>query len=242
MWPLRAAVRLQGYPAILPGSARNLFGRWSWGLWGGGRGGGAGSVSGAGEQCAAAAAIPSLPNVFGWSSVLTGMSLNTVTPADTTTLTDRPLRSHVLAARADRGRVTKVAATILAMTASAALLSGCAAAADVAPEHDDRIDGSWMLTSAIDDKGTIPLTDAFISLRLGEGQSESQGACNTYTVSIDGYGDELVVSNLVATERACEIAGLTEVEARYFADLAAVTSGTAAGGQLILKSDTVTLT
>jgi heat shock protein HslJ len=141
------------------------------------------------------------------------------------------------------GSRAKVGAVIVALAASVALLSGCAASTPAAaPEHDERIDGSWMLTSAIDDKGTIPLTDAFISLRLGEGQSESQGPCNTYTVSIDGYGDDLVVSNLVATERACEIASLTEVEARYFADLAAVTSGTAAGGQLILKSDTVTLT
>jgi heat shock protein HslJ len=140
------------------------------------------------------------------------------------------------------GSRAKVGAVIVALAASVALLSGCAASTPAAaPEHDERIDGSWMLTSAIDE-GTIPLTDAFISLRLGEGQSESQGPCNTYTVSIDGYGDDLVVSNLVATERACEIASLTEVEARYFADLAAVTSGTAAGGQLILKSDTVTLT
>jgi heat shock protein HslJ len=155
------------------------------------------------------------------------MKLLTITPAGTPALV---------------GSRAKAGAAILAVAASAALLSGCATAADAAPEHDERIDGSWMLTSAIDDKGTIPLTDAFISLRLGEGQSESQGPCNTYTVSIDGYGDDLVVSNLVATERACEIASLTEVEARYFADLAAVTSGTAAGGQLILKSDTVTLT
>jgi heat shock protein HslJ len=96
------------------------------------------------------------------------------------------------------------------------------------------LDGSWLLTSALDSKGTIPLTDAFITLRIGEGAGASQGPCNSYTVSISGYGDNVAVENVLATQRACENPTLTKVESRYFADLAAVTSGRVVGGELKL--------
>jgi heat shock protein HslJ len=115
----------------------------------------------------------------------------------------------------------------------AILIAGCSTT-PVASEPDGSLDGSWMLTSALDSKGTIPLTDAFISLRIGEGASQSQGPCNSYTADISGYGDSVAVTNVIATQIACENPRLTEIEARYLADLATVSSGIVSAGELTL--------
>jgi heat shock protein HslJ len=126
------------------------------------------------------------------------------------------------------------ASTAVATVAMLALLlAGCSTSPTVT-EPDDTLDGSWLLTSALDSKGTIPLADAFISLRIGDGAGESQGPCNTYTVDVSGYGDAVTVTNLLATQMACENPNLTAVESRYFADLAQVTSGSVVAGELRL--------
>jgi heat shock protein HslJ len=115
----------------------------------------------------------------------------------------------------------------------AILIAGCSTTPAVT-EPDGSLDGSWMLTSALDAQGTIPLTDAFISLRIGEGASSSQGPCNSYTADISGYGDNVTVANVLATQIACENPLLTEIESRYLADLATVTGGTVTAGELKL--------
>jgi heat shock protein HslJ len=161
------------------------------------------------------------------------------------TLTTLQTTAHLQVLHSQRSTparpVGRVVTGFLAAAGLALTLVGCSGtpgAAGPAGSVDDgasgSLDGSWLLTSALDSMGTIPLTDAFITLRIGEGAGESQGPCNSYTVDISGYGDGVTIDNLLATQLACENPTLTKVESRYFADLAQVTSGAIVGGELKL--------
>jgi heat shock protein HslJ len=127
-------------------------------------------------------------------------------------------------------------ATVAAMALTASL---AAAAVSSEPETEpmpvDLVEGiTWVLTSQAVDGELAALPDgAFVSLRMENGQAGGQGGCNSYFSSYELDGFDLTFSDIGSTMMAC-LPPLMDVEAAYFANLAAVASYLSTGGPMAL--------
>jgi heat shock protein HslJ len=127
-------------------------------------------------------------------------------------------------------------ATVVAVALTASL---AAAATGSEPEPEpmpvDLIEGiTWVLTSQVVDGELAALPDgAFVSLRMEDGQAGGQGGCNSYFSSYELDGFDLTFSDIGSTMMAC-LPPLMDVEAAYFANLAAVAAYFSTGGSMAL--------
>ena len=128
-------------------------------------------------------------------------------------------------------------ATIAAMALVAGLSASAVAASEPEPEPMpvDLVDGiTWILTSQVVDGVLTELPDgAFVSLRMENGQAGGQGACNSYFSSYELDGFSLSFGDIGSTMMAC-LPPLMDVEAAYFANLAAVAAYFSTGGSMAL--------
>ena len=148
-----------------------------------------------------------------------------------------------------------VRAIALGATASL-MLAGCATlnAAD-----RSSIEGEWLLIAGSDARGDFELLDRTVTLTIGNDESGrgtvgGTAACNTYFGSIEGAPESLTIGALGQTEMACfdgddpndtddTGSSIMELESRYLAALASVTSGVPGSGVgLILTGPDVSLT
>jgi heat shock protein HslJ len=105
------------------------------------------------------------------------------------------------------------------------------------------IDGSWVLTSGTVDGTELALIESNPITMVIEGTTVSgTSACNTYSGTLSVEDGTAALGPFVQTEMACEPAEAMTLEAAY---LAALSTGTAIGTEgenLVVSSDTVTLT
>lgn len=130
---------------------------------------------------------------------------------------------------------------VLGLLASAALITAihAPALATSEPELDgpiavDIIEGiEWSLSRQAMDGVLVELpAGVSVSLRLEDGTAMGNGGCNDYSAAYQRDGDALVMGPIVATEMYCLES--SDVEAGYFADLAAVTGAFSTGGTLVM--------
>ncbi len=89
------------------------------------------------------------------------------------------------------------------------------------------IEGSWRLISARDAAGDIDLMGSRTTLLLTDDDSSGgRTPCNNYSLSLSGGPGAITVSEIGQTEAACADPALMEVETRYLAALALVTTAT----------------
>jgi heat shock protein HslJ len=128
-------------------------------------------------------------------------------------------------------------ATIAAMALTASLAAAAVASSEPEPEPMpvDVIEGiTWILTSQAVEGELAALPDgAFVSLRMENGQAGGQGGCNSYFSSYELDGFDLTFSDIGSTMMAC-LPPLMDVEAAYFANLAAVAAYFSTGGSMAL--------
>ncbi|WP_228494461.1 META domain-containing protein [Clavibacter sp. VKM Ac-2873] len=101
------------------------------------------------------------------------------------------------------------------------------ALAACAPVSDVR--GNWHLVRASDSAGDLDVGTTLITMRVGGGEVSGRGPCNDYSGPIGERGDGML-GGLAPGALACEDDGL---EARYFQDLARVSSLQVDDGHLV---------
>ena len=156
--------------------------------------------------------------------------------------------------RKRHGATALIQAIALGVTAGL-MLAGCATlnAAD-----RSNIEGNWLLVAGSDARGDFELLDRTVTLTIGndeagEGSVGGTAACNTYFGSIEGAPESLTIGALGQTEMACfdgddpndtddTGSSIMDLESRYLAALASVTSGVPGSGVgLILNGPDVSL-
>jgi heat shock protein HslJ len=129
----------------------------------------------------------------------------------------------------------------LGLLAAATMVAALAAPALAADEPDpdapiavDLIAGlDWSLVrQQVDGVLTELPADVIVTLRLEDGTATGNGGCNDYFGSYQLDGDALTFGAIGATEMYCF--GSSDVEAAYFANLAAVATGVSTGGTLVM--------
>jgi heat shock protein HslJ len=132
----------------------------------------------------------------------------------------------------------------LALTVGALALSltGCASSAvadDSAPE------GTWMLVSASDAAGPLPVAAGPVTLVIDDGGVGGE-VCNLYGGDITGsFGHtsprDITIREVFSTQMWCEADGLMDLESRYLQALESATKGQLIEGSLVLVGDDVRL-
>lgn len=89
--------------------------------------------------------------------------------------------------------------------------------------------GNWHLVSGSDSSGDLGVGDTLITMRVGGGEVSGRGPCNDYSGRMAERGDGMLSAAAPARSR-CEDGGL---EARYFQDLAVVSSLQVDDGHLV---------
>lgn len=98
------------------------------------------------------------------------------------------------------------------------------------PPVTDRI---WELASL---DGEAPLGDEPITLEFVDGQARGTGGCNQYRAGFTYNGEDLMISPIFSTRRACADEALTTQEANYFAELENAATLTVTEEQLIITT------
>ncbi|GAB7302895.1 META domain-containing protein [Clavibacter michiganensis subsp. michiganensis] len=113
-------------------------------------------------------------------------------------------------------------AAVAALAALALVpLVGCAPVSDVR--------GNWHLVAGSDSSGDLGVGDTLITMRVGGGEVSGRGPCNDYSGRMAERGDGMLSAAAPGT-LPCEDGGL---EARYFQDLAVVSSLQVDDGHLV---------
>lgn len=126
-----------------------------------------------------------------------------------------------------------LAAAALLLAVSAPTLASSEAEAEE-PIAVDIIEGiTWQLQRQAVDGELAALPDgAVVTLLMEGGQVGGNGGCNQYFGEYTRDGDALSFGDIGSTEMYCE--GASDVEALYFANLAAVAGGFSTGGSLLM--------
>lgn len=134
-----------------------------------------------------------------------------------------------------RTALAPLAATVLLVAVSAP------AAASDEPEPDeaiavDLIEGiSWQLQQQAVDGVMTDLPDGVtVTLLMQDGQASGNGGCNQYSGTYERDGEQLSFGPIASTMMLCPDGG-SDVEAAYFANLAAVASASSTGGTLVMS-------
>lgn len=117
---------------------------------------------------------------------------------------------------------------IVAIATATVLLAGCASRGTSTP--DPRLDGEWRLASASDDRGSLRLGDAVVTLIIGDVRhTGGQSPCTEYTASVTGSSGSsssaggsagvVFVKASTASTSDCPDEALGELEQRYMAVL-----------------------
>lgn len=118
------------------------------------------------------------------------------------------------------GRARGAAVAALAAVALVPL-AGCAPVSDVR--------GNWHLVAGSDSAGDLGVGDTLITMRVGGGEVSGRGPCNDYSGRMAERGEGML-SAVAPGTLPCEDGGL---EARYFQDLAVVSSLQVEDGHLV---------
>jgi len=102
------------------------------------------------------------------------------------------------------------------------------------------IDGSWTFLDGTDESGALAV-DTTVTLIISGDSITGQSTCNSYSGTLDGQPTDLVVTDLIHTERACVTSSLNTFEDRYFSALEQVTVAIPTGGSLVLQGDGVSM-
>ncbi len=89
--------------------------------------------------------------------------------------------------------------------------------------------GNWHLVAGSDSSGDLGVGDTLITMRVGGGEVSGRGPCNDYSGRMAERGDGML-SAVAPGTLPCEDGGL---EARYFQDLAVVSSLQVDDGHLV---------
>jgi hypothetical protein len=130
-----------------------------------------------------------------------------------------PTAARIPARRRSGGPRSAAVAAVAAL--ALVPLAGCA------PVSDGR--GNWHLVSGSDSAGDLGVGDTLITMRVGGGEVSGRGPCNDYSGRIGARGDGML-GGLAPGALPCEDDGL---EARYFQDLASVSSLEVDDGHLV---------
>jgi len=104
--------------------------------------------------------------------------------------------------------------------------------------HDDdseeapvgAIDGEWRLTKANDAGGTMAVGGVPVTVVFSGTSVAGQAPCNGYTAEATVDGDAVAVGAIAQTRMACTDDARSELETRYLAALARVTTARVGGG------------
>jgi hypothetical protein len=132
---------------------------------------------------------------------------------------------------------------VMALAAAAALvLAGCAESR-VDNGADSRFVGQWLLVSAADARGAIPLSDTYVTLTINmDTLATGRAPCSDYRASIIGQPGVVFVEVTQRNVKGCAHAGLVEVDSRYLAALTATTVASLGPTALTFRSPSDSLT
>ncbi|RZT66439.1 heat shock protein HslJ [Microcella alkaliphila] len=143
-----------------------------------------------------------------------------------------------------RTRTAPIARIALAATAGmlAMGLAGCAASASA---DSSAPDGTWMLVSASDANGPLPVDAGPVTLVINDGGVGGE-VCNSYGGNVTGTvgrtsAGEIAISEVFSTMMWCEADGLMDLESRYVRALQLATKAQLIEGALVLAGDDVRL-
>jgi heat shock protein HslJ len=151
----------------------------------------------------------------------------------------------IVTARPSNRRRTSPAARV-ALAASAGVLAmglaGCAASASA---DSTAPDGTWMLVSASDANGPLPVDAGPVTLVIDDGAIGGE-VCNAYGGTFTGIvgqtaAGEISITEVFSTMMWCEADGLMDLENRYFRALESATKAQVIEGALVLAGDDVRL-
>lgn len=133
-------------------------------------------------------------------------------------------------------------ATILLAAAVALVAGGCGEAPAGDGEPGATPYGAWQLVGGTGPEGPIePLETHPVTLTIEEGQVGGTAACNSYGGAARIDGDRLEVTELAATEMACEPAAAMELERAYLLALQRADTIGREGEELVIRGPEVEL-
>ena len=106
-------------------------------------------------------------------------------------------------------------------------------------------DGTWMLVSASDANGPLPVDAGPVTLVIDDGSVGGE-VCNAYGGTVTGTvgrtsAGEITISEVFSTMMWCEADGPMDLENRYFRALESATKAQLIEGSLVLAGDDVRL-
>lgn len=143
-----------------------------------------------------------------------------------------------------RARRSAIARLGLAATAGV-LAMGLAGCASSASADSSAPGGTWMLVSASDANGPLPVDAGPVTLVIDDGGIGGE-VCNAYGGTFTGTvgqtaAGEISITEVFSTMMWCEADGVMDLENRYFRALESATKAQLIEGALVLAGDDVRL-
>lgn len=133
---------------------------------------------------------------------------------------------------------------ILAMIAAVVICIGVAGctASSVDNAADSRFVGQWLLVSAKDAKGDIPLGGTYVTLTISSSAAATgRGPCNDYTAKVIGQPGAVFVQITHRSLGLCADTILANLDQRYISDLKATSIASIDTDRLTFRSRNATL-